>query len=74
MQTKSPDNSNIMHMFNNNNYIDFGAASKCVLDFGAASKCIEGRSYDIEVIKQNQNFAKPYCIKSDKGKSQLKRV
>ena len=56
---KSPDNSSMLHLFNNNTYIDFGAASKCVLI----------PSFDIQVIKQNQNFTKQNCIKSDKEKS-----
>ena len=30
-QTKSPDNSNMLHMFNNNTYTDFRTASKHVL-------------------------------------------
>ena len=54
----------MLHMFNNNTCIDFGATSKCVLI----------PSYDIQVIKQNQNVTKPNCVKSDKGKSHLKRV
>ena len=31
MQTKSPDNSNVLHMFNNNTYTDFRTAYKHVL-------------------------------------------
>ena len=31
MQTKSPDNSNVLHMFNNNNYTDFWKSYKYVL-------------------------------------------
>ena len=57
-QTKSPDNSNMLHMFNNNTCADFGAASKYVLI----------PSYVIQVIQQNQNVTKPNCIKSDKEK------
>ena len=30
-QTKSPDNSNIMHLFNNNIYTDFRTATKQAL-------------------------------------------
>ena len=47
-QMESPDHCNMLHMFNNNTYIDFGAASKCVLI----------PSYDIQVMKQNQNVTK----------------
>ena len=32
MQTKSPNNSNVLHMFNNNTLIDFRTAYKHVLN------------------------------------------
>ena len=44
-QTKSPDNSNILHMFNNNTDTDLRTAGK-------------HPSYVIEVIWQNQNVTK----------------
>ena len=40
MWTKNPDNSNTLHMFNNNTYADFRIANKLVLT----------PSYIIEVI------------------------
>ena len=47
-QTKSPDNSNMLHKFNNNTYIDFGADNKCILIL----------SYVIQVIKKPSKFHK----------------
>ena len=52
----------MLHMFNT--YADFRGANKYDLI----------PSYVIQVIQQNQNVAKTNCIKSDKGKSQSKRV
>ena len=45
---KSPDNSHLLLMFNNNTHIDFRTAWKYVLI----------PSYFIQVIEQNQNVTK----------------
>ena len=56
-QTRSLDNSNILHMLNNNTYTDFRIANKHILI----------PSYVIPLIKQNQNVTKLLdCIKCDK--------
>ena len=48
MQTKCPDNSNLLYMFNNNTYTDFTTICKSIL----ISSCI------ILLIQQNQNVTK----------------